>query len=50
MRVCEFEIKCCPYCEKTEKFLKEIPRGDIPNTHMIHCISCNETFYVPCED
>lgn len=50
MKVCEYEIKCCPYCGAKEESLREADYTHVPNCHTICCESCHEIFYTPCED
>jgi len=50
IKVCEDELKCCPYCGS--KRIKEIPelRPVGANVHTILCERCNGVFFIPCED
>lgn len=51
MKVCEHEIKGCPYClNNAEGHLDEQHPPLIPGTHTIVCSACGNEFYVPCED
>lgn len=50
IEVCEFQIKCCPYCGS--KRIKEEPKLKPPAylVHAIICERCLGIFFIPCED
>ena len=49
IKVCENEIKCCPYCGS--KKINELSRKlAAPNCHAVFCERCNGVFFIPCED
>jgi hypothetical protein len=50
LKVCEHELKCCPYCgsERIKQEDKLRPKGY--SVHAIICEECLGIFLVPCED
>ncbi|MBA7654357.1 hypothetical protein ES703_62234 [subsurface metagenome] len=50
IKVCEFELKCCPYCGS--KRIEENDKLRPPETrvHAVICLRCMGIFFIPCED
>ena len=48
IEVCEYQIKCCPYCGSFK--IKDTEKKSRDNCHIITCERCMGIFLTPCED
>ena len=59
IKVCEHEIRCCPYCKKAKGLTYDEKTKATPSlgnlglgssVHAVYCKLCGGLFFVPCED
>lgn len=50
IEVCEFQIKCCPYCGSRRIVQQDKLRPVECQVHGVICMRCSGIFFVPCED
>jgi len=52
MKVCEHELKCCPYCGEDGGLIEEkrLNPNSTPPVHAVVCGVCGGIFYLPCVD
>lgn len=50
IKVCEDELKCCPYCGSKKIKQEDLLRPPGAKVHAVFCERCNGVFFIPCED